>query len=67
MKKNEKTVKIWFIHNQEKTGYWSDNFEHFMSELSCMEDGDVFEIKCKTLTKKEFGKLEKTSHEFEGW
>jgi len=56
-----KKVKIWFIHNQEKAGYWSDKFEDFMSEISCMEDGDVFEIKCKELTEKEFKELEKSS------
>jgi len=67
MKKNN-MIKIWYIQNKDgKGGYWSDRFEHFSEEFANMEDGDVFTIKCKALTEKEFDKLEKTSHEFEGW
>lgn len=66
---SEKMVKIWFIQNQNgKGGFWSKYFiEDFSETLSCMENEDVFIIKCKVLTKEEFNELKKNSREFEGW
>lgn len=66
-KNKNKNMRVWFIHNQDKTGYWSDMPEHFLTEFQEMSPDDKFEITCKDMTEKEFEKLEKTSHEFEGW
>ena len=62
-----KTVRIWYIHNQDRMGYWSERAEHFLAELANMSPDDKFGITCKDLTEKEFRALEKSSHEFEGW
>lgn len=65
MVKQQKKTKVWWI-KQNGTGYWTDNPD-WIWEFKEMGDGNSFTIECKELTSREFNKLEKASHEFEGW
>jgi Neuraminidase (sialidase) len=66
MSKKQKKIKIWWIYNNDGSSYWSDTPE-FTYEFKNMSDFEEFSIECRELTKREYEKLSKTSHEFEGW
>ena len=66
-KKKQELIKIWYIKNSEGVSYWSDVADYFKYEFEAMGDGKEFTIRCHELTKREFNKLAKNSHEFDGW
>ena len=68
MSKKQKLVKIWWIKDENnKGGYWTDTLDPIPYELLHMQVGDKFTITIHELTMREFNKLSKASHEFEGW